>query len=109
MDGIGGCIKSADYRAVIAKKIVIHIPPDFTESAQKLVKGIECGYLPEKDVMIELYEVNVQYSTEIHILKVHMAKRVITKSEFRYLQLHQIARYKEHFHNQWYRREDGSK
>ena len=42
-------------------------------SAQKLVKRIECVYLPEKDVMIELDEVkNATYSTEIDILKVHM-------------------------------------
>ena len=38
--------------------IVIHTPPDFTKSAQKLVKGIECVYFLEKDVMIELDEVN---------------------------------------------------
>lgn len=66
-------------------------------------------YLPEIDVRIEPEEVkNTLYSTEMHILKVHMAKRVITKGGFQYLQLYQIGSYKERFHHQWYRREDGS-
>ena len=87
----------------------MHTPLDFTETAQELVKGIECVYIPEKDVMIELDEVkNAQYGTEVHILKVHMAKRVITKSRFQCLQLYQIASYKEPFDDQWYHREDRS-
>lgn len=66
-------------------------------------------YLPEIDVMIEPEEVkNTLYSAEVHILKVHMAKRVIRKGGFQYLQLYQIGSYKEPFHHQWYRREDGS-
>ena len=65
--------------------------------------------LPEEDVMFELDEVkNAPYSSEMHILKVHMAKGVITKSEFQCLQLYQIASYKELFNDQWYRRQDGS-
>ena len=52
-------------------------------------------HLQEKDVMIELDKVkNAPYSTEMHILKVDMAKRLITKSEFQCLQLHQIASYR---------------
>ena len=44
-------------------------------------------YLPEKYVMFEPDEVkNVQYSTEMHILKV-MAERVVTKSGLQCLQL----------------------
>ena len=86
----------------------MHTPLDFTNSAQKLVKGIECVYLPEKDVMTELDEVkNALHSTKMHILKVRMVKLVITRRGFQCLQLHQIASYKEPFHNQWYRREDG--
>ena len=68
-------------------------------------------HLPEKDVMIDLDEVkNTPYSTEIHIFKVHMAKRVITKTGFQSLQLYQIASYKEPFydHDEWYHRKDGS-
>ena len=58
--------------------------------------------------MIELDEVkNALYSTKMHILKVNMGKRVITKSGFQCLQLRQIASYKEPFHDQWYPREDG--
>ena len=65
-------------------------------------------YLPEKYVMFEPDEVkNVQYSTEMHILKV-MAERVVTKSGLQCLQLQQIASDKEPSHNQWYYREDGS-
>ena len=65
----------------------MHTPLDFTKSAQNLVKGIEYVYLPEKDVITELDEVkNAPYITEIHILKVNRAKRVITKSGFQCLQ-----------------------
>lgn len=42
------------------------------------------------------------------ILKVHMAKWVIAKSEFLCLQLYKIASYKKPFHDQWYHREDKS-
>ena len=66
-------------------------------------------YLSEKDVMIELDEVkNAPYITEMHILKVHMAKRVITKIGFQCLQLHQIVSCNEPFHDQWNRGENGS-
>ena len=56
-DDIGVFIKSAIYRAVMVEKIVIHTPLDFTKSAWKLVKGIECVYLPNKTVMIQPDEV----------------------------------------------------
>ena len=66
----------------------MHTPLDFTNSAQKLLKGIDCVYLPEKDVMSELDEVkNALHSTKMHILKVSMVKWVITKSGFQCLQL----------------------
>ena len=41
----------------MVEKIVIHTPLDFTKSARKLVKGIECVYLPNKNVMIQPDEV----------------------------------------------------
>ena len=59
--------------------------------------------------MIELDEVeNARYSPEMHILKVHMINRVITKIGFQYLQVYQIASYKKPFNDKWYHREDGS-
>ena len=52
-----------------------------------MVKEIERVYLPEKDIMIELDEVkSAPCSTEIHILKVHMVKRVIMERGFQCLQ-----------------------
>ena len=56
VDDIGGCIKNAVYRAVMAEKLLYTLL-DFTKSAQKLVKWIECVYLPEKGVIIELDKV----------------------------------------------------
>ena len=51
-----------------------------------------CVCVPEKGVMTEPDEVkNNQYYTEIHFLKAHMAKRVISKSGFQCLQLYQTA------------------
>ena len=99
MTGIGRWIKSA-VNSSDGGKIVVYTPLDFTKNTQKLVKGIEFVYLPEKDIMTELDEVkNAPYSTEMHILKVHMVKRVIKKSRFQCLQLYQIASYKEPLHN----------
>ena len=60
-------------------------------------------YLPEKGEVK-----NSPYRTEMHILKVYMSKQVIMKSGFQCRQLYQIASYKKPFHDQWYRREDGS-
>lgn len=51
-----------------------------------------CVCVPEKGVMTEPDEVkNNQYYTEMHFLKVDMAKRVISKSGFQCLQLYQTA------------------
>ena len=59
--------------------------------------------------MIKLHEVkNSRYSTEMRVLKVHVAKQVIMKRRFQRLQLYQIVNYKEAFHDQWYSREIGS-
>ena len=59
--------------------------------------------------MIKLHEVkNSRYSTEMRVLKVHVAKQVIMKRRFQCLQLYQIVNYNEAFHDQWYRREIGS-
>ena len=107
IDVIGGCIKNAAYRAVMAERL-LHTPLDFTKSAKKLLKGIECVYLPEKVVMIELDEVkNAPHSTDMYFLKVRMAKRVFAKRAFQCLQLYQIISYKEPFHDQCYHRENG--
>ena len=50
----------------------------------------------QKKNVIELDEVkNSWYSTEMHVLKVHMAKQMIKKSWFQCLQLHHIVSCKE--------------
>ena len=55
--------------------------------------------------MNELDEVkNARYSTEMHILKTHLADTF----GFQCLQLYQVGSFKEPFHDQWYRREDRS-
>ena len=62
------------------------------KSAQKFLKVILCVCVPEKGVMTEPDEVkNNQCYTEMHFLKVDMAKRVISKSGFQCLQLYQTA------------------
>ena len=108
MDGIGGCVKNVVYRAVMAGREVITTPKEFAVCADRLVKGIRCIYLPVGDVMIEPDNVkDAPYSTDMHILQVHMAKRLITNSGFHCLQLFRIASDDEPFHDQWYRRNDG--
>ena len=46
------------------------------------------------------------YIIKIRILKVLVAKELITKSGFQCLWLYQIASYKEPFQDQWHSRED---
>ena len=48
------------------------------------------------------------YSTSMKILKVHKAKRVITRQGFHCVQLFSIATDEESFHDQWYRKADGT-
>ena len=52
-----GALKMQSIEQQLQKKI-IHTPLDFIKSAQKLVKEIECVYLPDKYVMIEPDEVS---------------------------------------------------
>ena len=73
---------------------IFYVSEVIHKSAQKLLKVIlcVCVCVPEKGVMTEPDEVkNNQYYTEIHFLKAHMAKRVISKSGFQCLQLYQTA------------------
>ena len=91
----------------MAEKIFIHTLLGFTTSEQKLVKGIKCMCLPEKDVMIEPNEVkNALYFTEMYIQKVYMTKagdheNWVSRSTV-------VSGEKEPFRDQWYLREDGS-
>jgi len=58
MDGIGGCIKNAVYRAVMSNRIVVQTPLDFVNAASSLVRGVECVYMPVDEVMIEPEEIS---------------------------------------------------
>ena len=71
---------------------IFYVSEVIHKSAQKLLKVILRVCVPEKGVMTEPDEVkNNQYYTEMHFLKAHMAKRVISKSGFQCLQLYQTA------------------
>ena len=57
--------------------------------------------LPEEEVLLESQNVeNAPYSTNMQVLQVHMAKRIITKAGFHCIQLYKIAGDKESFHDQ---------
>ena len=88
---------------------IFYVSEVIHKSAQKFLKVILCVCVPEKGVMTEPDEVkNNQYYTEMHFLKVDMAKRVISKSGFQCLQLYQTAIDRLPFHDKQYHREDGS-
>ena len=92
MDGISACVKNVVYRAVMDGREVIKSPKEFTECAQKLVKGIHCYYPPIEQVMEEPESIqNALYSTDILILQVHMARRQITRAGFHCVQLFHIS------------------
>ena len=104
MDGIGGCIKNAVYRVVMVGKLLCS-----HWECTKAGKRNQVCLFGKKDVVIEFDEVkNARYITDMYVLQVHMATRVIKKSLFQCLKLYEIVSHKEPFHDQWYRRENGS-
>ena len=48
------------------------------------------------------------FKADRHILKVHIAKRYVTRAGFHCMQLYNIALDAESFYDQWYKREDGT-
>ena len=108
MDGDGGCVKNVVYRAVMAGREVIKTSDEFAKCADRLVKGIHCVYQPIKEMLEKTgYIKEAPYSTNMQILKVHKAHRVITRNGFHCMQLYFIATDGESFHNQWYKKDDG--
>ena len=109
MDGIGGCVKNVVYRAVMAGREVIKTPEEFAKCADRLVKGVHCVYQPIEEMLEEPeYIKEAPYSTNMQILKVHKAHRVITRNGFHCMQLYFIATDGESFHDQWYKKDDGT-
>ena len=79
MDGTGGCVKNAVYRAVMAGREAIKTPEEFAKCADRLVKGVHCVYQPIEEMLEEPeYIKEAPYSNNMQILKVHKAHRVIT-------------------------------
>ena len=103
MDGIGGCVKYIVYRAVMAGCEVIKTPEEFAKCADRLAKGVHCVYQPIEEMLKE-----PPYSTNMQILKVHKAHRVMTRNSFHCMQLYFIATDGESFHNQRYKKNDGT-
>ena len=88
MDGIGGCVKNAVYRAVMSNRVIVQIPLDFVNAVKSLVCGVHCVYMPVNKVMVEPDEIsNAPYVVDVKILQVHKAVRVVTKKCFQCLQL----------------------
>ena len=105
MDGIGGCIKNVVYRTVMARREVIKTSEEFAKCADRLVKGVHYVYQPIEEMLEEPeYIKEAPYSTNMQILKVHKAHRVITRNGFNCMQLYSIATDGESFHDQWYKK-----
>ena len=74
MNGIGGCVKNVVYGAVMAGREVMKGLKEFAECGQKLVKDIDCYYLPIEQMMEEPESIqNAPYSTDMYILQVQVA------------------------------------
>ena len=109
MDGIGGCVKNVVYRAVMAGCEVIETPQKFAKCVDRLVKGVHGVYQPIEEMLEEPeYIKEAPFSTNIQILKVHKAHRAITRNDFHCMQLYFIATDGESFHDQWYKKDDGT-
>ena len=109
MDGIGGCLKNVVYHAVMAGREVIKTPEEFAKCADRLVKGVHCVYQPIEEMLEEPeYIKEVPYSTNMLVLKVHKAQRVITRNGFHCMHLYFIATDRESFLDQWYKKDDGT-
>ena len=50
MDGTGGCVKNAVYRAVMAGREAIKTLEEFAKCADRLVKGVHCVSTDRRDV-----------------------------------------------------------
>ena len=80
------------YRAVMAGREVIKTPEEFAKCADRLVKGVHCVYQPIEEMLEEPeYIKEAPYSTNMQILKVHKAHRVIMRNGFYCRQLYFIA------------------
>ena len=109
MDGIGGCAKNVVYGAVMAGREVIKTPEEFGKCTNRLAKGVYCVYQSIEEMLKEPeYIKETPYSTNMQILKVDEAHRVITQNGFHCMQLYFIATDRESFNDHWYKKDDGT-
>ena len=107
MDGIGGCVKSMVFRAVLSEKVVIYSPGNFARYADNNLKGVSVLFMPTSEITEEPeFFRETPYVESMCALKVHMLKSFKTKGGFYCLQFFKIATADNAFYNHWYRRPD---
>ena len=105
MDGIGGCVKNVVYRAVLAEKVVINTPKEFSDFANDHIKTISVLYMSSSEILNEPEHIkDTPYVESMCTLQVHMIKSFKTKAGFSYLEFYRIATEEKPFYTHWYRR-----
>ena len=101
MDCIEGTVKNCVYRDAMSGKCVIDTPREFTEHAEKVVKGITSLYLPAEDLLVKPDD--IQVSPRIYeTLQVHMVKRRFDQRNVPSLELYGMATDTKPFFTQFY-------
>ena len=77
VDGIGGTVKHAVFRKVLAKQVLINSPKQFAEYADSIIKGISVIYISDIDISFK-DNCRSQAQPVSGTLKVHMVKRKVT-------------------------------
>ena len=101
MDGFGGTLKNAVYRDVKSGKAIINDAKEFSEYADKTVKGISSLYMSSDDVIVEQKEIKTAPKTP-ETLKIHRVVRSMEKGEDPSFHFYYLVSDDDPFHVQSY-------
>ena len=82
VDGIGGTIKHAVFRKVLAKQVVITSPQEFAKFADTILPTITVRYMSDEDLVLHFHEECRANSVYVYgTLQVHCVRRNITGNQ----------------------------
>ena len=103
MDAVGGTIKNRFYRDVMSNKCMIKNAEEFTIYANKVVNGITCIYLSEKNLLVEAK--NIEDAPKIpETLSIHKLTRDFDEDNICNIKFFYLANDSEPFYTHFYRK-----
>ena len=76
----------------------------FAEYANKIINGISCLYLVEKEIMAEPQDIEKSLKIS-RTLKVHKVSRTYIEDKVCKMEFYEVGDETDPFHTQWYRKE----